>query len=147
MTEEIETPEGAENRPDDTQGQQPPAPEQGQQPPGEQPAEQLSEEARLWGMLCHLLGLVTFFIAPLIIWLVKKDEEPFIDKNGKEALNFQITVSLALIVCGFLVPVFCIGFLLGIAVGICDLVFCIVAAVKANSGQLYRYPVSIRFIR
>jgi len=146
MTEEIETPEGAENRPDDTQGQQPPAPEQGQQSPPEQPAEQVSEEARLWGMLCHLLGLVTCFIAPLIIWLVKKDEEPFVDKNGKEALNFQITVCLAGIACAFL-SIICIGIPLAIAVGICDLVFCIVAAVKANSGQVYRYPVSIRFVR
>ena len=97
-------------------------------------------------MLCHLLGLFTCFIGPLIIWLIKKDEDPFIDNQGKEALNFQITVTIASIVSGLLTVV-CVGFFLGLAVGICDLVFCIVASVKANSGEAYRYPVSIRFIK
>jgi hypothetical protein len=113
----------------------------------EQKFEDVSSDSRMMGMLCHLLGLFTCFIGPLIIWLIKKDEDPFVDNQGKEALNFQITVGIAFIVSGLLIPAFCIGVFLGTAVGIADLVFCIVAAAKANSGQAYRYPVSIRFIK
>jgi len=113
----------------------------------EQKFEEVSSDSRMMGMLCHLLGLFTCFIGPLIIWLIKKDEDPFVDNQGKEALNFQITVAIAFIVSVLLIPAFCIGVFLGTAVGIADLVFCIVAAAKANSGQAYRYPVSIRFIK
>ena len=60
-----------------------------------QPSTEVSKDARMWAMLCHLLGLFTCFIGPLIIWLIKKDEDPFIDDQGKEALNFQITVAIA----------------------------------------------------
>ena len=116
-----------------------------EQPIGAEQAE-VSKEARMWAMLCHLLGLFTCFIGPLIIWLIKKDEYAFVDNQGKEALNFQITVAIASIVSALLTAV-CIGFFLGIAVMICDLVFCIVASVKANDGAAYRYPVSIRFIK
>ena len=116
---------------------------QGEQP---QPSSEVSKDARMWAMLCHLLGLFTCFIGPLIIWLIKKDEDPFIDDQGKEALNFQITVAIAGIVSAVLTVV-CVGFFLGIAVSIADLVFCIIASIKANSGQAYRYPVSIRFIK
>ena len=112
----------------------------------EQKFEDVSSDSRMMGMLCHLLGLFTCFIGPLIIWLIKKDEDPFVDNQGKEALNFQITVAIAFIVSGLLTFV-CVGVFLGAAVGVADLVFCIVAAAKANSGQAYRYPVSIRFIR
>jgi uncharacterized protein len=118
------------------------------QKPQEQapPSAEVSKDARMWAMLCHLLGLFTCFIGPLIIWLIKKDEDPFVDNQGKEALNFQITVAIAGIVSGLLAVV-CIGVFLGIAVSIADLVFAIVASVKANSGEAYRYPVSIRFIK
>lgn len=123
--------------------------EQGEQPQGvqqAQPSPEVSKDARMWAMLCHLLGLFTCFIGPLIIWLIKKEEDPFIDNQGKEALNFQITVAIAGIVSAVLAAV-CVGVILGIAVSIADLVFCILASVKANSGQAYRYPVSIRFIK
>lgn len=108
--------------------------------------EEVSKDARMWAMLCHLLGLFTSFIGPLIVWLIKKEEDPFISNQGKEALNFQITVAIASVVSALL-SVICIGIILGMAVAIADLVFCIVAAVKANSGEAYRYPVSIRFIK
>ena len=108
--------------------------------------EEVSKDARMWAMLCHLLGLFTSFIGPLIVWLIKKEEDPFINNQGKEASNFQITVAIASIVSGLLMAV-CIGFLLLPAVCIADLIFCIIAAVKANSGEAYRYPVSIRFIK
>lgn len=110
------------------------------------PSTEISKDARMWAMLCHLLGFFTCFIGPLIIWLIKKDEDPFIDNQGKEALNFQITVLIASIASGLL-SVICIGVFLAIAVGVVDLIFCIMAAVKANDGEAYRYPVSIRFIK
>lgn len=107
---------------------------------------EVNKDARMWAMLCHLLGLFTFFVGPLIIWMLKKEENSFIDNQGKEALNFQITVLIASIVSSLLTVV-CIGVFLAIAVGILDIVFCIVACVKANSGEAYRYPVSIRFVK
>jgi hypothetical protein len=112
---------------------------------------EVSKDARMWGMLCHLLGLFTSFVGPLIIWLLKKEEDPFIDNQGKEALNFQITVAIAwavsLVVPVMLTFLICIGPFLGAAVGIVDLIFCIIATVKANGGEAYRYPVSIRIIK
>ncbi|MFA5239470.1 MAG: DUF4870 domain-containing protein [Phycisphaerae bacterium] len=106
----------------------------------------VSKDARMWAMLCHLLGLFTSFIGPLIIWMLKKEEDPFVDSQGKEALNFQITVLIASIVSGLL-TMLCIGVFLGMAVCIADIIFCIIACVKANGGEAYRYPVSIRFIK
>lgn len=111
-----------------------------------QKSEEISKDARMWAMLCHLLGLFTSFLGPLIVWLIKKDESSFVDNQGKEALNFQITVAIALIASGLLCFA-CIGIVLMPAVGIVDLVFCIVACAKANGGEAYRYPVCIRFIK
>jgi hypothetical protein len=106
----------------------------------------IPQDSRTLGMLCHLLGLLTNFLGPLILWLIKKDEDKFVDRQGKEALNFQITVAIAFIVSSLLSFV-CIGFLLMPAVAIVDLVFCIMACVKANQGQDYRYPLTIRFVK
>lgn len=108
--------------------------------------EAVPSDQRTMAMLCHLLGLFTSFVGPLILWLIKKDEMKFVDDQGKEALNFQITVALASVVAGILSLV-CIGFLVAIAVGICDVVFCILAAVAANKGQAYRYPATLRLIK
>ncbi|MGD9648222.1 MAG: DUF4870 domain-containing protein [Pirellulales bacterium] len=111
-------------------------------------AEEPNPDARTMGMLVHLLAVFTGFIGPLVIWLIKKDQYPFVDDQGKESLNFQITVVLSSLVamaltlasCGFLFP-------LPIAVGIADIVFCILATVKANAGVWYRYPVCLRLIK
>ena len=110
-----------------------------------------SNDERMFGMLCHLLalsGLVIPFgtiIGPLVIWLIKKNESSFVDRQGRESLNFQISVLIYLVVSGILVLVG-IGILLLIAVGIFWLVLTIVAAVKANEGVEYRYPLTIRFL-
>ena len=119
------------------------APAESAEQPKPQPG---SKESKMWAMLCHLLGLFTSFIGPLIIWLIKKDEDAFVNDQGKEALNFQITVLLASIVSALLAAL-CIGLILGAAVGVADLVFCIVASVKSNSGEAYRYPVCLRLIK
>jgi len=105
-----------------------------------------NKDARTMAMLCHLLAIFTSFVGPLIIWLIKKEQSPYVDKQGKEALNFQITVVIASFVAGLLTLV-CIGFILLPAIFIVDLIFCIMACVATNKGQDYRYPVSLRFIK
>ena len=142
MDEKIENP-GQE--PEKTPEPAPAHPEP-QNASGSEETQDISQDSRTLGMLCHLLGLLTNFLGPLILWLIKKDEDKFVDQQGREALNFQITVAIALIVSSLLSFV-CIGFLLIPAVCIVDLVFCIMACVKANQGQAYRYPVSLRFIK
>jgi uncharacterized protein len=112
-----------------------------------------TQDSRTWAMFCHLAALsgfigvpFGFIVGPLIIWLIKGKEHPFIDSNGKEALNFQISMCIYGIVAFILVFVF-IGIILLIGLGICDIVFVIIAAVRASSGQEYRYPLTIRFIK
>jgi hypothetical protein len=120
-----------------------------------QPSADISEDARTWAMFCHLGGLcglvpivpiIGSVIAPLIIWQIKKDEFPFVDKQGKEAVNFQISILIYALVAGLLCLV-CIGFVLLPAVYIFDLIVLLIAAVKANNGEHYRYPLAIRFIK
>ena len=103
-------------------------------------------------MFCHIIALVGllgngigFLLGPLILWMVKKEDDPFIDEQGKEAVNFQLTMLIALFVSALLVFV-AIGILLLIVVGILMVVFPIIASLKANEGQHYRYPLTIRFI-
>jgi len=117
----------------------------------EQP--EISKDARMWAMFCHLAGLAGYvmpvvgnIVAPLIFWQIKKDEFPFVDEQGKEAVNFQISMTIYALV-SILLFVICIGPFLLAAVGIVDLVFLIIAAVKANNGQSYRYPLTIRLIK
>ena len=122
---------------------------QNSEPAQEAPAgqtQEVSQNAKNMAMLCHLLGFFTSFIGPLIIWLLKKDEDSFIDQQGKEALNFQITIIIASFVAGLL-SFLCIGFLLLPVIGILDLVFVIMACIKSSKGEAYRYPVSIRLIK
>ena len=139
--------ENTDQSPQEPQEPSQPAPEQkAESVEGLEPGQEISQNSRTLGMLCHLLGLLTNFLGPLILWLVKKDEDPFVDQQGKEALNFQITVAIAGIVSSLLIGV-CIGVLLVPAVAIADLVFSIMACVKANQGQAYRYTVSIRFVK
>jgi len=104
------------------------------------------KDERTMAMLCHLLAIVLGFIGPLIIWLIKKDESKFVDDQGKEALNFQLTMLIALVASGLSMCIV-IGFVLFPAVAIFDLVFCIIAAIKANNGEAYRYPLNIRMIK
>lgn len=106
-----------------------------------------------WAAICHLSALVGllgngigFFLAPLIVWLVKRQDNPFIDEQGKEAVNFQITMLLAAAVSALLMLVL-VGFILIAIVGVLMVVFPIIAAVKASEGEHYRYPISIRLIR
>ncbi|MGY2216666.1 DUF4870 domain-containing protein [Pseudomonas sp. SDO558_S425] len=111
-----------------------------------------SKEVRQWAMLCHFsafFGLMFPFgslLGPLILWQVKKDADPFIDDQGKEALNFQITVGIAWAVC-FLLGFIVIGFVLMTVLVIGAVVMTIIAGIKANKGVAYRYPWTLRLIK
>jgi uncharacterized Tic20 family protein len=125
----------------------------------------LAQEVRTWAMFSHLsalLGLfgngIGFILGPLIVWLVKRKDHPFIDEHGREALNFQITVFLIMIAMMFLIVAVTLALpgtefvpavllMLGFfAVGIADVVFTVIGAIRANAGEGYRYPFSFRFI-
>ncbi len=111
-----------------------------------------SKEEKNIAVLCVLLQFLSFFtglgglIGPLVLWLLKKDESRFVDAVGKEAVNLQITVLIVSIV-GVVLSIILIGFLVLLAVAIYTLVVVILAALKANEGKLYRYPVCFRFIK
>jgi uncharacterized Tic20 family protein len=111
-----------------------------------------SAEEKQWAMFAHLSALIGYIIpfgsiiGPLIIWQIKKNEMPFVDDQGKEALNFQITVAIAAVICFCLIFVL-IGILLLPILAISALVFIIIAAIAANNGQAYRYPVCLRLIK
>lgn len=104
-------------------------------------------------MFAHFSSLLGFLgiplanvIAPLVIWQMKKDELPFAAAEAKEALNFQITVMIYLVISAVLC-VLLIGFILLPAVGIFALVMTIIAGIKANEGTAYRYPLTLRLVR
>ena len=117
-----------------------------------------SAEEKQWAMFAHLSALSAFvtgigaIVGPLIIWQIKKNEMPFVDDQGKEATNFNITM---LIICValwiFTIVTFGIGALLTIPAFLLLflgwVVFTIIAALKANEGVAYRYPFSIRLIK
>ncbi|MDG9845500.1 DUF4870 domain-containing protein [Stenotrophomonas sp. GD03997] len=105
-------------------------------------------DQRTMALAAHLLGIFTGFIGALIIWLINKDDagKAFVTDQAKEALNFQITVTIAMVISIILMVVI-IGGILAPIVGIINLVFCIIAAVKANNGEAYRYPFTLRLIK
>mgnify|MGYP002631270826 CR=1 FL=1 len=118
---------------------QPPVPSAPQQP--------LSDsDARLWAMLGQLSGIILGFVGSLIIMLVFGPRSAFVKKESTEALNFQITVTIAYVV-SFILMFILIGFVLFLAVWILNIVFCIIAGMKNNQGLEYRYPLTFRFVK
>ena len=123
----------------------------------------ISKEERQWGMFAHLSALAgalltSFafgsgtFVGPLIVWLIKKDQMPFVNDQGKEALNFNITVGGIFFILFILsIVTLGIGFLITLpimaVVGVAWLVFTIIASIRANEGQAYRYPFAVRLIK
>ena len=107
---------------------------------------------RTWCIACHLSALAGFVVpafghifGPLIVWLIKRGDSPEIDAHGKEALNFQLSMLIYNIVAGVLCLVL-IGFALLAVLHILNVVFVILAALKASEGQMYRYPLTLRLI-
>ena len=121
-------------------------------PPAGDTAAAQGQDERTMGMLCHLLGFgfiaagIGNILGPLILWLIKKDQYPLVNSEGKESLNFQISITIYWIVAAIL-SFALIGIPLLIAIFIFDVVEIIMASIKANQGIPYRYPLSIRFIK
>ena len=124
----------------------------------------ISAEERQWAMFAHLsallgglltsgwAGSIGCFIGPLVIWLVKKDTMPFVDDQAKEALNFNITVAIVFFVLWAVtfLTLFIGGVLtvpLMVIVGIAWLVLTVIASIKANQGERYRYPFTLRLVK
>jgi uncharacterized Tic20 family protein len=117
------------------------------------PAGAPSKDETNFAMFTHLAGLLELtsvpgggLIGPLVLWLIKKDTMPFVDDQGKEAVNFHITTTIAVVVSWGL-SFFCIGIPLLIAVIIGSVVFSIIAAIAASKGEAYRYPFTLRLLK
>jgi len=110
-------------------------------------ANQPGSDNRTIAILVHVSGIFFNFLVPLIVFLIKKDDgDPFTVDNAREALNFQITVTLVYFAC-FILSFILIGLFMFWIVGMVNLILCIVAAVKASEGKVYRYPVAIRLVK
>ena len=99
-----------------------------------------TSDEKLWGLFTHLAGILAICIPTLIIWMVKKEESDFLDDQGKEALNFQLSVLIVSIVSA----VTCIGPAIVLIGGV---VFFVIGGIEANKGVRYRYPYTFRMIK
>jgi len=106
----------------------------------------ITQDERNIAMLSHVLAFFTSFIGPLVIYLVKKDESKFISDHAKESLNFQITLILGYII-GVILSLILIGIVVLLALGVLNIVFIVVASIKAAEGKPYLFPFNIRFIK
>lgn len=110
-----------------------------------------SKEERIWALFCHISSFAGYLIpfgnilAPLIIWILKREESELIDDQGKEAFNFQVSVTLYFIMSIILV-IFLIGIPLLIGLLFFHVIVTIIAGIRANDGEKYRYPLTIRFV-
>jgi uncharacterized protein len=132
------------------------------------------QNVRTWSMLCHLSALIGLFwwpgavLGPLVVWQIKKNELPEVDPHGKEALNFQLTFLILLFIARIIIfsivgvafgigifwgsPLAFIGggfgllSILGI-INLVAIVLAVIAGIKANNGESYKYPFSIKFVR
>src|SRR5467141_1539700 len=111
-----------------------------------------SSDVRMWNVLCHATALAGFFVpwaghilGPLIVWLAKRGDSPEIDQHGKESLNFQISMLIYNVVAGILCLIL-IGFFLLAILHILNVVFVIIAAMRASEGRIYCYPLTLRLI-
>lgn len=116
------------------------------------PASEIDPSIRTWAMFSHLAALLGYvgipfghIFGPLIIWLTKKDDDPFINTHARESLNFQISMTIYMMISFLLMFVF-IGFILIFVLFALHISLTVLAALRANDGQFYRYPFTIRFL-
>ena len=109
-------------------------------------------QEKQWALICHLSGLSGYIIpfgnviVPIVIWSLKKDQMPMVDKHGKEVINFQLSITIWIIASAMLI-ILLVGIPMLIVLGLLQVVLVIIGALKADSGQLYKYPLTIRFIK
>jgi len=114
----------------------------------------LSKDERMWGMACHLSGaaIVTCIpfinvLAPFAVCMLKRGEYPFVDTEGKESVNFQITIAIAMVTAFMLTLLLRWFVLLLLAIITIDVVFVVIASMTASEGKSYRYPLPFRFVK
>jgi len=105
-----------------------------------------SSEEKNISTITHLGGTVFFFIPALIVWILKKDDSAYIADQAKEALNFQITIGIAMFVSTYILSWILIGLALIPIIWVTNIVFCIIAAISTSKGETYRYPICLRLI-
>jgi uncharacterized protein len=125
-----------------TSGAAPPEP-----PASALPGIESDPNARNLAMLAHLLGIVSGFVGPLLIWVLKKDTHPFVEDQAKEALNFQITIALAYFVLSIMMWIWWYFWALFPLLSLANLALCLLAAVQASNGERFRYPVALRLVK
>jgi uncharacterized protein len=106
----------------------------------------VSSDERTMAILVHVLSIFFWIFPGLIIYLLKKDESPYVAEHAKEAMNFQISVTIFSII-GIILSIIPIGIFVLIAVGLLNLILCIIATIKASDNVVYKYPFSIRLIK
>lgn len=110
-----------------------------------------SQNERTWALFCHLSAFAGFIIpfgsliGPIIVWAIKRDQYPLVDDQGKESINFQISMLIYYLVSAVLILIL-VGIPLLIALFLFKLIITVVAAIKAHEGIRFRYPLNIRFI-
>lgn len=109
-----------------------------------------TSDERTMVILAYLLGIPFGILAPLIIWLIKKDQSAYVNDQGREVVNFHLT----LLLCSFLfffamiIPfINCLAFIVLAAISVASIIFCVLGAIKASEGVLYRYPLNFRLIK
>ncbi|RLC24504.1 MAG: DUF4870 domain-containing protein [Deltaproteobacteria bacterium] len=113
---------------------------------------QNQQDKNMWAMFCHLSAFAGYIVplgsilGPLIIWSIKKDQYPAIDDHGKEALNFNISIAIYMIIAAILI-VIVVGIFMLIALWVFQTVMIIMASIKANNGEFFKYPLTIQFIK
>ena len=111
----------------------------------------VNNEERTFSMLCHLSALAMFMVpfgnifGPLLVWMFKKDQYAEVNRQGKDALNFQISI-LIYTLLAVLLMILLVGFLLLVAIGLFNLIIIIIATVKSNNGERFEYPLTINII-
>lgn len=110
-------------------------------------------QARQWAAIIHVSGIAGLLVsgfglvlAPLVLWLIKRNDHEFIDDQGKEAVNFQLTMLLGILI-GLVLTFILVGLVILLIVGIMAIVYPIIAAIKASEGIPYRYPYTLRLIK
>ena len=132
-----------------TQTNEPPPSEP---PPVSSQGSGISPDERTWGTMAHVSSIIAMFVGglavlgPLLVWLLKKNESAYIAHHAREALNFQITMFIAAAISAVLICAGGLGLLLLVVVGVANLVLSIIGALKANEGQRWTYPFSIRLV-
>ena len=145
MTENPQDPPAQSDQPQQPYAAQPPppSPPPGQAPAYGQPAQAAvsPSDARMWSLFAHVGGIFFGFIPSLIVYMIYKDRDPFVRRHATQALNFQIIVTIIYVVSVPLMAIGGIGLLTWAAAGIAVLVFSIIAAMAANKGEEYTYPL------